>query len=125
MGRMASMHRVYVYQNCDSCRKALRWLKENGVAHEALPIRETPPSVAELKAALEVLGGNLRRLFNTAGGDYRELGMKDRLPGMAVDEALELLAANGNLVKRPFVSGSGLALAGFKEEEWRRAFLEG
>lgn len=118
------MQRVYVYQNCDSCRKALRWLKENGVAHEAVPIRETPPSVAELEAALALLGGNPRLLCNTAGGDYRELGMKERLPGMAVDELLELLATNGNLVKRPFVSGEGLALAGFKEEEWRRAFLE-
>jgi arsenate reductase (glutaredoxin) len=121
---MAGMHRIYIYQNCDACRKALRWLKEHGVAHEAVPIRETPPGVAELRAALDRLGGNPRVLCNTAGADYRELGMKDRLPGMALDELLELLAANGNLVKRPFVSGGGLALAGFKEEAWRRAFLE-
>jgi arsenate reductase len=44
--------------------------------------------------------------------------MKDKLPGMSADEAVALLSKNGNLVKRPFVVGDGLVLAGFKEGEW-------
>lgn len=46
------------------------------------------------------------------------MGMKDKLPGMSADEAVALLSKNGNLVKRPFVVGDGLVLAGFKEGEW-------
>ena len=112
---------VYAYKGCDTCRKALKWLKERGIPHEVKAIRETPPSVAELKAAVAAFGGDLRPLFNTSGGDYRELGLKDQLPGMTADEAVALLSKNGNLVKRPFVAGGGVALAGFKEDEWARA----
>ncbi|MCW1925645.1 arsenate reductase family protein [Luteolibacter arcticus] len=111
---------VYAYQGCDTCRKALKWLKEQGISHEVRAIRETPPSVAELKTAAKAFGGELRPLFNTAGGDYRELGLKDKLPTMSEAEAVALLSKNGNLVKRPFVIGGGVVLAGFKEEEWRQ-----
>ena len=109
---------VYAYKGCDTCRKALKWLKERGIPHEVKAIRETPPTVAELKAAVAAFGGDLRPLFNTSGGDYRELGLKDKLPGMSADEAVALLSKNGNLVKRPFVTGDGVVLAGFKEGEW-------
>jgi arsenate reductase len=113
---------VYAYKGCDSCRKALKWLVEKKIPHEVKAIRETPPSVAELQAAVAAFGGDLRPLFNTSGSDYRELGLKDKLPGMNAGEAVALLARNGNLVKRPFVVGEGVTLAGFKEEEWRRVF---
>lgn len=112
---------VYAYKGCDTCRKALKWLNERGIPHEVKAIRETPPTVAELKAALAAFGGDLRPLFNTSGGDYRELGLKDKLPAMTADEAVALLSMNGNLVKRPFVVGKGVVLARFKPDEWSKA----
>lgn len=112
---------VYAYKGCDTCRKALKWLAGRGIPHEVKAIRETPPSVAELKAALAAFGGDLRPLFNTSGGDYRELGLKDKLPSMSADEAVALLSRNGNLVKRPFVIGKDVILAGFKPDEWSKA----
>ena len=69
------------------------------------------------------MGGDLRKLFNTSGMDYRALGMKDRLPAMSDDEAFDLLSKNGNLVKRPFLIGDGTALAGFKAEIWRKTLV--
>ncbi len=109
---------VYAYKGCDTCRKALKWLTERGIPHEVKAIRETPPTVAELNVALVAFGGDLRPLFNTSGGDYRELGLKDKLPSMTADEAVALLSKNGNLVKRPFVIGDGVVLVGLKEGEW-------
>ena len=109
---------LYQYDGCDTCKKALRYLKEKAVDFEAVPIRGQPPSVAELKRVLDAVQGDLRRLFNTSGKDYRELGMKDKLPGLSEDEALELLASNGNLIKRPVALGDGVALVGFRESEW-------
>jgi arsenate reductase (glutaredoxin) len=104
---------VYAYQNCESCRKALKHLVAKGIEHEVRPIRERPPSVAELKRMLVVYQGDVRRLFNISSKDYRELKLKDRLPLMSADEALKLLTANGNLVKRPFVLAPKGALVGF------------
>jgi arsenate reductase len=115
------MFTVYVYQKCDSCRKALKWLDVRGVSYKTKAIRETPPTPAELESALAILGGDIRRLFNTSGTDYRELGMKDKLPTLSDKESIQLLAANGNLVKRPFLIGEGIALTGFKPDEWAAA----
>jgi arsenate reductase (glutaredoxin) len=114
---------IYAYKNCDSCRKALKWLKENGVAHEVKAIRETPPTPAELDKAITAFGGDLRPLFNTSGGDYRELNLKDRLPTMSPSEAIDLLSKNGNLVKRPFLISDNIVLTGFKEDRWRETLV--
>jgi arsenate reductase len=111
---------AYVYRNCDTCRAALKWLDEHGIRHEVKAIREAPPSHAELEAALRMAGGDIRKLFNTSGMDYRALGMKDRLPAMSESEAIALLSENGNLVKRPFLVGKGIVLTGFQPEVWEK-----
>ena len=112
--------RVFAYANCDTCRKALKFLAERKVAHEVIPIREQPPTVAELHEMLGHVGGDLRRLFNTSGRDYQATNMKERLPKLSVEEALALLAGNGNLVKRPFALSARAGVVGFKLEEWER-----
>lgn len=120
------MLKVYAYQGCSTCRNASKWLKQHAIAFEELPIRETPPSVAELKSMLAAMNGDLRALFNTSGMDYRALGLKDKLPSMSTNEALQLLAQNGNLVKRPFVIDSTrqIHLLGFKEAAWQSALTK-
>ena len=112
--------RVFAYKNCDTFRKALKFLAERKIAHEVIAIREQPPTVKELRAMLGHVGGDLRRLFNTSGGDYKELNLKERLPKLSVDEALALLAANGNLVKRPFALSAKSGVVGFKPEDWEQ-----
>ena len=114
--------RVYTYAKCGTCRKAVRWLHENTIAFEEIPIRETPPAPAELAAAAEALGG-IRKVLNTSSQDYRDLGLKDRLDSMEPEAVYALVQENGNLARRPFVSSEAGYLAGFKPEEWARALL--
>ena len=114
--------KVYTYKNCDSCKKATKWLSQQGLAFEQVAIRDTPPSVAELQKMLGYQAGELRKLFNTAGGDYRELKMKDKVPTMADVDALQLRASRGNLVKRPFLLADGFGFVGFKQADWALAF---
>lgn len=116
--------RIYAYSGCDTCRKALKFLAARGVAHEVLAIRETPPTVAELRQALTTTGGDIRRLFNTSGQDYRVLGLGKKLDQMSLPDALELLASNGNLVKRPLLLAGKQGLIGFRETEWEALFPE-
>ena len=113
---------VYGYQKCSTCRDALKWLDARGIAHQVKAIRETPPTRDELKTALAAYGGDLRKIFNTSGMDYRALGLKDQMTGMSESAAFELLSKNGNLVKRPFLIGDGKVLVGFKEAEWEKTF---
>ncbi len=119
------MLKVYQYSGCSTCRNAIKWLKQQSIGFEEISIRETPPALADLKAMLAAHDGDLRRLFNVSGLDYRSLGLKDKLPTMSTDAALKLLAENGNLVKRPFAidSKKKVSLIGFKEDEWKAALL--
>lgn len=119
-----SLLKVYTLSNCDTCRRATKWLKARGVSFEERAIRETPPTLSELRtmlAARKAEGAGLLKLFNTAGGDYREQKLGEKLPTLTEAQALALLAGNGNLVKRPFAIGEGVALVGFAEGAWAAA----
>ena len=117
--------KIYTYANCDTCRRAVKWLRARGLECDERPIRETPPSAAELRTMLAAHGGELRRLFNTSGRDYREQKLGEKLPTLTETAALALLAGNGNLVKRPFLLGPGVALVGFDEGVWAAALGSG
>ena len=114
--------KIYTYAKCDTCRKAVKWLQARAIVVTEIPIRDEAPTKAELRRMLAIYAGDLKRLFNTSGGDYRELKLGEKLPAMSEAEAIDLLAGNGNLVKRPFLLTETAGLVGFKEAEWE-AFL--
>ena len=107
--------RVYHYPQCSTCKKALKWLSGHEVAVELINIVERPPSRAELREVLKVSGLPLRKLFNTSGASYRDGRFGERLATMSEAEAIEALAQDGKLIKRPLLLGKGLALVGFDE----------
>ena len=114
--------KIYEYKGCGTCRKALKWLEAKGIEFERIAIRERPPSKAELNRMLKAYEGNLRALFNTSGGDYRALNMKEKLVRLSKMDAIDLLAGNGNMVKRPFVMTKNGGVVGFNEAEWEVFF---
>jgi arsenate reductase len=117
----ASSTVLYAYAKCSTCRDATKWLREHNVAFIEKPIYEHPPSVAELRRMLAFHGGDLRRLFNTSGIQYRERGLAAKLPAVSEADALELLASDGRLMKRPFLLGKDAGLLGFAADEWTAA----
>ena len=115
-------NKVYEYNGCSTCRKALKWLKQNEANFKLIPIREIPPNKAELRRMLKFYGGNIRKLFNTSGADYKYLYLNDNLPKLSEAQLIDMLNTNGNLVKRPFEINKGGGRVGFKEEEWAEFF---
>jgi arsenate reductase len=81
-----------------------------------------PPKKKELKDVLARSGLPVKKLFNTSGLSYREGGFGQRLQGMSESEALDALAADGKLIKRPLVVGEDYALVGFEEKAYRTRF---
>ncbi|MES2307732.1 MAG: arsenate reductase family protein [Verrucomicrobiota bacterium] len=112
------MIQFYEYKKCSTCRNAAAYLEKRKIPFQRLAIRETPPSAEELKKMLQYTGGEIRKIMNTSGLDYKALGLKDKMDGMSESEIFKLLGKNGNLVKRPFVLGKNFGVVGFKEEEW-------
>jgi arsenate reductase len=111
--------KLYQYPKCSTCRKASKFLAENGVEFTSIDITEQPPQKVELKAMLASYDGDIRKLFNTSGVQYRELNMKEKLPAMSEQQAIDLLAENGKLIKRPFLlSADRKGIVGFKQTDW-------
>ena len=113
------MLKVYCYNRCTTCKKALKWLDEQGIGYEQVDIKENHPGEGEIREFHAVSGLPLKRFWNTSGLPYREMGLSKKLAGMSEDEQYALLATNGMLVKRPLLIGDGFVLTGFKEEEWK------
>ena len=108
------------YPPCTTCKKAKKWLDDNGIVYEARHIKENNPSFEELKAWYEKSGLPLKKFFNTSGIQYRALELKDKLPVMTEEEQLHLLATDGMLVKRPLLVTEAAVLTGFKEADWEK-----
>src|SRR5690606_38410029 len=94
----------YGYRKCSTCRKAEKALEAGGIPYTFRDITETPPPKTTLKKILTQSGVPLKKLFNTSGEQYKLLGIKDKLATMTEAQALELLAGNGRLIKRPLVT---------------------
>lgn len=108
------------YPKCTTCIKAKNWLTENGIKFEERNIKEQNPSYEELAEFYRKSGLPLKKFFNTSGILYKEMGLKDKLPGMTEEEMLKLLSDYGMLVKRPIAVDGDTVLVGFKESEWKK-----
>ena len=85
---------------------------------------EENPSFDEIKEWWEKSGLPLKKFFNTSGMLYKEMQLKDKLPGMSEEEQLKLLSTNGMLVKRPIVVKGKTVLVGFKEADWSEKLVK-
>ncbi|NEW08195.1 arsenate reductase family protein [Paenibacillus sp. SYP-B3998] len=118
--------KVFGYDKCGTCRNAVKWLKANNVEiTENIPLFEAPPSVAELTKLLSDSGLEIKKFFNTSGEVYKEMGLKDKLSEMTLQQKLELLASNGRLIKRPIVTDGTHVTVGFKEAEYEKVWTRG
>ena len=106
------------YPKCTTCRKARKWLDDNGISYEERDIKEDHPTRDELEEWYRQSGLPLKKFFNTSGMLYREMKLKDRLPEMTEEEQLDLLSTDGMLVKRPLMIDGETILVGFREAEW-------
>lgn len=114
---------IYEYNGCSTCKNAIRFLEAGKLEFKRVPIVESPPSLAELQKMvgyLKARGSDFKKLFNTSGVLYREMGISEKLKaGMTETEALKLLSTHGKLIKRPFLLTGKSGTVGFNEAEWK------
>ena len=112
--------KVYSYSKCGTCRNAIKDLEAKKIKFEVIDITENPPSKKVLKSAVKAKG--LQKLFNTSGVQYRELKIKDKLKSMTEAQAIDLLASNGRLIKRPIVVDRDKITVGFNVDEYKQGW---
>ena len=111
------------YPKCTTCQKAKKWLDDNNISYESRNIKEENPTAEEIKKLWEISGLPLKKFFNTIGLLYKSMGLKDKLDGMSDEEKINLLAADGMLVKRPILADENTVLIGFKPAQWEEKLL--
>lgn len=106
------------YPNCSTCKKAQKFLDDQGAVYEFRNIRSDAPTLEELRIWHHKSGLPLKRFFNTNGILYSTQKLARRLPAMTEAEQLQLLASNGMMVKRPLLIGEDFVLVGFQQDQW-------
>lgn len=102
--------RVYSLKNCDTCKKALAWLAASGVEHSVRDVRADGICADEIASIVNALGWELA--VNRRSTTWRQLG-DDQKSGLDNAKAIDLIATNPTLMKRPvFVLGDTM-MAGF------------
>ncbi|MCU5747084.1 arsenate reductase family protein [Staphylococcus sp. SQ8-PEA] len=117
------MIKFYQYPNCTTCKKAAKFLQEYGVSYEPIDIVQHTPTYSELKEIVDASNLEINKFFNTRGGKYRELNLKDKLKDMSYEEKLELLSSDGMLIKRPLAVMGDKVTVGFKEDEFKALWV--
>lgn len=106
--------KFYQKPTCTTCRKAKKWLHENGVKVTEIDLNQ---GLGEHQLDALIGARDYRKFLNFRNELYRERKMKTNPPSRA--EAIRLMAEHPNLIRRPMlVSGSKVAL-GFDEAEFR------
>jgi len=105
------MIKIYGIKNCDSVRKAIKYLKNHDLAYEFIDFRQTPVDAETVASWLE--GTDIKTLFNTRGTTYRTLGLKAL--DLNEDEKQTWLAKENMLIKRPVITLDNNVIVGYNE----------
>lgn len=109
---MSAKAAVTIWHNpsCTTSRNTLALLREVGLEPAVVQYLKTPPSRAEIAAAIKKAGLTPREAMRKKGPVYEELGLKD--PSLSDDALLDAMAAHPVLIERPFVfTSKGVRLA--------------
>ena len=118
------MYTFYWYPKCSTCKKAKAWLDTHQIAYQTVDMVQETPTAQTIETWLTNTDLPMRRLFNTSGMKYRELGLKSQIDGFSIEEASELLSTDGMLIKRPLlVKEAQVVIVGYNEKTYEGALV--
>jgi len=108
------MLKIYGIKNCDSVRKAIKYLKSHEVPYEFIDFRETPVTSDTIGSWLQTT--DIKTLFNTRGTTYRTLKLKTL--DLNDEEKQQWLAKENMLIKRPVITVDNNVIVGYNESQY-------
>ncbi len=111
------MTTIYGIPNCDTCRKARKWLDEHSVEHEFHDIRVDGLEIQAIHRWAKHVGWE--KLLNTRSQTWRKIAQANR---ESIDEgrALALMFEQPTLIKRPVLECGKEILVGFSEDDYAK-----
>jgi arsenate reductase len=105
---------VYGLKNCDTCRKAQKWLTSKGLDHDFRDVRADGVGENELKRWNRAVGWET--LLNRRSTTWKNLPPDDR-DNVDESRAIALMLANPTLIKRPVIEHGDICTVGFGAEQ--------
>ena len=112
------MVKLYGIKNCDSVKKAIKFLKAHDIAYELVDFKATPVDCHTVIPWLKHV--EMKKLFNTRGTTYRTLKLKEL--NLTEEQQLEWLCKENLLIKRPVLDVDGKITVAFDQTVYETLF---
>ena len=113
------MTKMYGIPNCDTIKKARKWLEANDVAYEFYDYKKLGVPEKELKRWVNEAGWET--VLNKRGTTWRKLD-DDTKNNISEASAIKIMLENPSIIKRPVLESGKSLLIGFKEADYQQLF---
>ena len=110
---------LYGIKNCDTIKKARKWLEQHDMKYTFHDYRSDGITQAMLKNWLKIIDWEI--LLNTRSSTWRSLPDKQK-SNMNESKAISLMLAFPTLIKRPVLQKGKTCFVGFKDAEYKKIF---
>lgn len=107
---------LYGIPNCDSVKKARKWLEQHKASYRFHDFRKDGLSAPLLKGWVKQVG--VDTLLNRRGTTWRQLDEQHK-QNLDEQSAIALLLAHPTLIKRPVLVKGNSVLVGFDKDGWQ------
>lgn len=114
------MNIMYGIKNCDTIKKARRWLEAHDIPYEFHDYREAGVNPVQLRSWVDELGWET--LLNKRSTTWRNLPEETR-QNMDATLALHVMEDQPTIIKRPVLETDKGRLVGFNEDLYKKTFL--
>ena len=113
---------VYGIPNCDTVRKARKWLEQQAIDYQFHDVRAEPVPATTIDAWINTLG--IDTVINKRSTAWRALSTAEQQLTTPA-QAVALLQQHPTLMKRPLLTAGEQMVAGFQPEQWQQALPRG
>ena len=107
---------VYAIPNCDTVKKARKWLADNGVEYEFHDYKKQGVPEDKLRAWVVEKGWEV--ICNTRGMTWRRMSDEEKAAITSDEAAIALMVEKSSVIKRPIIEGASELLVGFDAESY-------
>lgn len=110
---------VYGIKNCDSVKKALRFLQEHSIPYRFHDMKSDPLNAEIVREWNRYV--SVDTLLNTKGTTYRTLDLKNK--SLDEEDKITWMGQHNLLIKRPVIEMDHKLIVGFNQSQYEGIFL--
>lgn len=111
---------IFGIKNCDTMKKAFRWLDEQPLEYRFHDYKKEALEEAQAKAWIDEFGWE--NVINKRGTTWRKLEENIK-KDMNNDKAFNIIMTQPSIIKRPIAIKNGTSFLGFTPEDYTRNLL--